>query len=146
MKKYFSFSVLLLLMLMKGHAQQTNQVNSAAQAQLRAVPQAQASYNATTGGNVLTTSITNRVAPPLGLTTDQKKSFNTALFNFFGEKNNLVKLKWSNPTSYQQQLNTLIQKLSGQLGTFLSDDQVNKFVAMKPPTAQTRDPLILVFY
>jgi hypothetical protein len=39
-----------------------------------------------------------------------------------------------------------VQKLVGQLGTFLSSGQVDQFVAMKPASRRTRDPLAMVFY
>jgi hypothetical protein len=103
-------------------------------------------FNSATGGNIVTVNITNRVALPLSLTADQKKSFNTALYNFFGAKNGFAKLKWSNQASYQQQLNSLIQQFTSQLGTFLSSDQVDKFVSMRPPSPHTNNMLVMVFY
>jgi predicted outer membrane protein len=146
MTKYFLFAALLLLVFLEGHAQQPNQTNSQTAAQIKAATQAQSAFNSKTGGNMLTTGITSRIAQPLSLSVDQKRSFNTALFNFFNDKNGFAKLKWSDRTSYQQQLNTLIQKLTGQLEAFLSPDQVNKFVSMRPASPRTNDPLIMVFY
>lgn len=146
MTKYFFFAALLLLVFLEGHAQQTNQTNSQTAAQIKSASQAQSAYNSKTGGNMFTTGITNRVTLPLSLTPDQKRSFNSTLYNFFSDKNGFAKLKWSNPASYQQQLNSLIQKLTGQLGAFLSSGQVDKFVSMRPASPRTNDPLIMVFY
>lgn len=147
MKKYISHSLFLLAFSIGGYAlqAQTSQTPTTipTPAQLRSSP---AAYNSTTGGSSFTTGLTNHMAVPLGLTATQQKSMNSALYNFFNEKGGLTKLRWSDKIAYQQQTNSLVQKLVGQLGAFLSPDQVNKFVAMKPASSVTRDPMATIFY
>jgi hypothetical protein len=150
MKKYIFHSICFLTLFLTGHmliaqTSQTIRPNAAINpAQLKSSPLS--AYSSITGGNGFTTNITNRVATPLSLTAAQQKSMNTALYNFFNQKGGLNKLKWTDPASYQQQANTLLQTFIGQLGAFLSPDQVSKFVAMKPAGNRSNDPLVSVFY
>jgi hypothetical protein len=146
MKKYIFYLFSFLVLSAAGYGQQSQTGSPAAPAQFKSAAQVKLAYNSTTGGNVFTTGIVNRIATPLALTASQQKSANTALYNFFVEKNGLNKLKFSDPASYQQQNDALVQKLVGQLGTFLSSGQVDQFVAMKPASRRTRDPLAMVFY
>jgi hypothetical protein len=145
MKKYISLFCFALGLALAGHAQQSPNSTVTA-ASLKSAAQARMAYNSTTGGNEFTTSLVMRVNPALALTAAQQKSLNTAFYNFFNEKGSFSKLKWSDQASYTQQVNTLVQKLITQLGTFLSSDQVNKFVAMKPASPRTSDPLVSIFY
>ncbi len=149
MKKYIVFPLAALALSFAGPRLQAQtssaQTNSPVNiAQLKASPLV--TYNPNTGGNGFTTGIVTRVATPLALTATQQKSMNTALYNFFNQKGSLNKLKWSDPTSYQQQNAAMVQTLTGQLGAFLSPDQVSKFVAMKPASNRSNDPLVTVFY
>jgi hypothetical protein len=146
MKKYISLLSVSLTLAFASQAQQS-QTNGTVTAQsLKLQAQTRMAYNSTTGGNEFTTSLVTRVNPALNMTAPQQKSMNMALYNFFNQKGALAKLKWSDHAAYVQQVNSLLQTFIGQLGNFLSTDQVNKFVAMKPATAQTRDPLVSVFY
>lgn len=145
MKKYIFFPILFLAFAMTGYAQKSY-VPIATAAQLKSGLQTRAAYDPSTGGNVFTTSLVGKLVTPLSLTATQQKSMNTALFNFFTQKNGFSKLRWSDQTAYQQQTNSLVQTLIGQLGAFLSPDQVSKFVAMKPASPRTQDPLVPVFY
>lgn len=115
-------------------------------AQIKSQAQTLTPYNTNTGGNFASTAVVNRVSTPLSLTAGQSKSMNTAIYNFLNSKGALNKLKWSNPSAYRQQLAGLIQQLAENLSAFLSTDQVNQFVAMKPASARTRDPLVMIFY
>src|ERR1700733_1416105 len=136
MKKYIFYSLFFLAFAMTGRAQTAAQTNSTVTAaQLKSAAQERLAYNSSTGGSVFTTAIVNRVAVPLSLTATQQKSMNNALYNYFNQKGSLTKLKWSDNAAYQQQANTLLQQFIGQLGAFLSPDQVSKFVAMRPASA-----------
>lgn len=150
MKKYIFHTLPLLILTVASHAlqaqTQTPTSSKTTAAQLRSNNTRLTTYNSSTGGNSFTTSITNNITVPLGLSAAQQISMNTALYNFFNAKGAFSKLRWSDQASYQQQTNTLVQKLIGQLGAFLSPDQVAKFTAMKPASAQTRDPMTIVFY
>ena len=146
MKKYISLLSVIVMLALAGQAQQSQTHAPVTAEDLKLQAQTRMAYNSTTGGNEFTTNLVNHVSPALNLTTPQQKSMNMALFNYFNQKGALTKLKWSDHAAYMQQVNTLLQTFIGQLGNFLSGDQVNKFVAMKPATAQTKDPLVSVFY
>ncbi len=115
-------------------------------AQLKSGMQARTAYDPSTGGNEFTTRIVNHLAVPLSLTATQQKSMNTALYNFFNEKGGFTKLRWSDKVAYQQQTNSLVQQFITQLGAFLTADQVSKFVAMKPASRTTSNPMVPIFY
>jgi hypothetical protein len=152
MKKYIFylpfFPMLFFAMLLsfKGNAQQALTNSTVTVAQLKSISQATVAYNSNTGGNFITSGITNRVAVPLGLAANQKTAMNTALYNFLNEKGGFTKLRLSNMAAYQQQLNSLVQQFAVTLAGFLSAGQVNQFIAMKPPSRDSRDPLVAVFY
>jgi predicted acylesterase/phospholipase RssA len=148
MKKTF----LLLLSSMVLYAQAYSQSNAsgsglssaAVTAQMKSDSKALMANNGT--GNVLTASITNQVAGPLSLTADQKKSMNNALFAFFTEKAAFLNLQKTDNASYQQQQNGLLTNFMTTLAGFLSADQSNKFIALKPAGSNRSNLLTIVFY
>ncbi len=96
--------------------------------------------------NKLTTGIMSKLTPSLGLTTEQTPKVTTAVSTFLAAKSQIMPLLQSNKAEYAQKQSTLLGNLKTKLTGVLLQNQMNKFLGLKPATNSPTNILSQLFY
>ncbi|MFC4230473.1 hypothetical protein ACFOW1_01125 [Parasediminibacterium paludis] len=96
--------------------------------------------------NKLTTSIMGKLTPSLNLTAEQKPRVTTAISTFLAAKAQIMPLLQSNKTDYTAKQTSLFSNLKTKLTGILLQNQMNKFLGLKPATNTPTNVLSQLFY
>jgi hypothetical protein len=106
------------------------------------------SVASTTGFDVnsLTSGIMGKLTPALSLATAQKPKVTDAITGFLTAKSKILSLKASDPTAYAQKQGGLFSNLKTKLAGILLQNQMNKFLGLKPATNNPANVLSQLFF
>lgn len=96
--------------------------------------------------NKLTTGIMSKLTPSLSLTSEQTPKVTTAINTFLAAKAQIMPLLQSNKADYAQKQSTLFSNLKTKLTGILLQNQMNKFLGLKPATNTPTNILSQLFY
>lgn len=96
--------------------------------------------------NKLTTGIMSKLTPSLGLTAEQTPKVTNAINTFLAAKAQIMPLLQSNKADYAQKQSTLFSNLKTKLTGILLQNQMNKFLGLKPATNTPTNILSQLFY
>jgi hypothetical protein len=96
--------------------------------------------------NKLTTGIMSKLTPSLGLTAEQTPKVTNAINTFLAAKAQIMPLLKSNKADYAQKQSTLFSNLKTKLTGILLQNQMNKFLGLKPATNTPTSILSQLFY
>jgi hypothetical protein len=96
--------------------------------------------------NMLSNSIMGKLIPGLKLTAMQQQQVTTVISGFLTLKENIIPLKKSDPAEYRKKQSGLFSSLKSRVSRFISKDQLNKFLGMKPVTYDPTNALSQLFY
>lgn len=96
--------------------------------------------------NKLTTGIMTALTPSLGLTAEQTPKVTNAINTFLAAKAQIMPLLQSNKADYAQKQSTLFSNLKTKLTGILLQNQMNKFLGLKPATNTPTNILSQLFY
>jgi hypothetical protein len=96
--------------------------------------------------NKLTTGIMSKLTPSLGLTAEQTPKVTNAINTFLAAKAQIMPLLQSNKADYAQKQSTLFGNLKTKLTGILLQNQMNKFLGLKPATNTPTNILSQLFY
>lgn len=96
--------------------------------------------------NKLTSGIMSKLTPSLGLTSEQTPKVTTAINTFLAAKAQIMPLLQSNKADYAQKQSTLFSNLKTKLTGILLQNQMNKFLGLKPATNTPTNILSQLFY
>ncbi|MBN9298211.1 MAG: hypothetical protein J0I41_14450 [Filimonas sp.] len=94
----------------------------------------------------LTSGIMGKLVPSLSLTNDQKPKVTDAISSFLGAKSKILPLQQSDPASYATKQSGLFSSLKSKLAGMLLQNQMNKFLGLKPKTNDPTNVLSNLFY
>lgn len=137
MKKYFFLGLLFTASLF---------YVSSAQAQGILKKAGAAATNSTFDVKSLTTGIMNQLTPSLSLTDKQKPGVTDAISTFLTNKSGILSLKGTDPKGYETKQNGLLNTLKSSLGKILLQQQMNKFLGLKPAKNDPKNILSNLFY
>lgn len=96
--------------------------------------------------NKLTTGIMSKLTPSLGLTAEQTPKVTNAINTFLAAKAQIMPLLQSNKADYAQKQSALFSNLKTKLTGILLQNQMNKFLGLKPATNTPTNILSQLFY
>lgn len=96
--------------------------------------------------NKLTSGIMSKLTPSLGLTTEQTPKVTNAVNTFLAAKAQIMPLLQSNKADYAQKQSSLFSNLKTKLTGILLQNQMNKFLGLKPATNTPTNILSQLFY
>lgn len=96
--------------------------------------------------NKLTSGIMSKLTPSLSLTSEQTPKVTTAINTFLAAKAQIMPLLQSNKADYAQKQSTLFSNLKTKLTGILLQNQMNKFLGLKPATNTPTNILSQLFY
>ncbi len=96
--------------------------------------------------NKLTAGIMSKLTPSLSLTAEQTPKVNTAINTFLAAKAQIMPLLQSSKTDYAAKQATLFGNLKTKLTGILLQNQMNKFLGLKPATNTPTNILSQLFY
>ncbi|MDI9365874.1 MAG: hypothetical protein QM541_13040 [Flavobacterium sp.] len=96
--------------------------------------------------NKLTMGIMSKLKPILGLTANQTPKVTNAINTFLAAKAQIMPLLQSNKAHYAQKQSTLFSNLKTKLTGILLQNQMNKFLGLKPATYTPTNILSQLFY
>lgn len=94
----------------------------------------------------LTASIMGKLTPSLSLINEQKTKVTDAISGFLTEKTKILSLLNSNKAEYTQKQTALFGNLKTKLAGILLQNQMNKFLGLKPATNSVSNVLSQLFY
>jgi hypothetical protein len=94
----------------------------------------------------LSSGIMGKLTPALSLTQPQQPKVTDAVTSYLTQKANILPLQTSNPTQYQQKQSGLFANLKSKLTGILLQNQMNKFLGLKPATNSPTNILSQLFY
>lgn len=96
--------------------------------------------------NKLTGGMMDKLTPALALTTAQKPKVTDVISNYLTNKAGILALQKTNPAAYQQKQGSLFSNLKTKLAGILLQNQMNKFLGLKPATNTPANILSQLFY
>ena len=96
--------------------------------------------------NKLTTGLMSKLTPSLGLTTEQVPKVTTTINTFLAAKAQIMPLLQSSKADYAAKQATLFGNLKTKLTGVLLQNQMNKFLGLKPATNTPTNILSQLFY
>jgi hypothetical protein len=94
----------------------------------------------------LTSGIMGKLTPSLNLTNEQKPKVTNAISTFLAAKAQIMPLLQSNKADYTAKQTTLFGNLKTKLTGILLQNQMNKFLGLKPATNTSTNVLSQLFY
>lgn len=94
----------------------------------------------------ITNSLMGQLIPQLNLTNAQQPGVQDALSGFLTQKAGILPLQQSNPASYTQKQAGLFNQLKTKLGGILVQQQMNKFLGLKPAKNDPANVLSQLFF
>lgn len=94
----------------------------------------------------LTSSIMGKLTPSLSLTDAQKPKVTDAVSSYLTQKSSILPLQSSDPSAYTQKQGSLFSTLKTKLTGILLQNQMNKFLGMKPATNSASNVLSQLFF
>ena len=94
----------------------------------------------------LTSSIMEKLVPALGLSDTQKHETAKAINGFLRQKSRFLPIKEMDPVGYASNQDNLFDSLKSKLEKILQDQQMQKFLGLKPKTEESTDVLSNLFY
>lgn len=94
----------------------------------------------------LTAGIMSKLTPSLSLTKEQNPKVTSAISAFLAAKSKIMPLLQSNKTDYSAKQTSLLGNLKTKLTGILLQNQMNKFLGLKPATNTPTNILSQLFY
>lgn len=96
--------------------------------------------------NKLTGGIMGKLTPALSLTTPQQPKVTDAISSFLTSKAGILSLQKTDPAAYQQKQGSLFSNLKTKLAGILVQNQMNKFLGLKPASNSPANILSQLFF
>lgn len=121
---------------------------STAHAQLSDVLSKAKSVASVAGFNVdqLTKGIMGKLTPSLSLTNSQTPKVTNVVSNFLTAKSKILSLAETNKAAYNQKQSSLFSNLKSKLAGILLQNQMNKFLGLKPVSNSPGNILSQLFF
>ena len=94
----------------------------------------------------LTAGIMSKLTPSLSLTKEQNPKVTSAIGTFLAAKSQIMPLLQSNKAEYTQKQSSLLGNLKTKMTGILLQNQMNKFLGLKPATNTPTNVLSQLFY
>lgn len=139
MKKIFFTSILAAVCLLSSN-------DSQAQSDLLKKVATGAAQSGAFDVKSITNSLMGQLIPQLNLTKAQQPGVQDALSGFLTQKAGILPLQQSNPAGYTQKQTGLFNQLKTKLGGILMQQQMNKFLGLKPAKNDPTNVLSQLFF
>ncbi len=94
----------------------------------------------------LTAGLMSKLTPSLNLTKEQNPKVTSAISTFLAAKSKIMPLLQSNKTEYTEKQTSLLGNLKTKLAGILLQNQMNKFLGLKPAVNTPTNILSQLFY
>jgi hypothetical protein len=96
--------------------------------------------------NAAVTSVMGALTPALTLTTKQQPLVQEAIKGYFTQKANIIPMQLSNPGAYNEKQRSYFGSLKSKLTGILLQNQMNKFLGLKPAKPDAANVLSQLFF